>query len=98
MGDAGDAKSRTAWIGPRHLERAADVRLDEVEARLPREVLEVPPRPGDEVVDAGDAPALGEEAVDEVAADEPGSAEDDRSLFAHAGGIYFFGPRSSSVS
>jgi hypothetical protein len=53
---------------------------------LPGEVREVAPRAGDQVVHARDPPALPEGAVREVAADEPGRAEDDGSLFGHVWG------------
>ena len=53
---------------PREVERVADVRLDEVEARLPGDVREVALRAGDQVVHARDPPALAEGAVHEVAA------------------------------
>ena len=63
--------------GPGHPDEAADVVLDEREARSPEEVLDVGGRARDEVVDAHDLVAAVEQRVGEVRAEEPGTAGDD---------------------
>src|SRR5262249_26958833 len=54
-----------------------EVAVDEGEAGVPAGVVEEGLLPGGEVVVGGDVVAGGQEAVDEVAADEPGAAGDE---------------------
>jgi len=68
--------------GPRDIDGIADVGLDELEARLLAEVIEVANAPSDQIIDADNSPPSRKEMVDEVTPDEPGSTKDDRSLLS----------------
>ena len=48
--------------------------LDELEPRMARKMFDIARRAGEEIVDADDFVALGEEAIDQVRADESRSS------------------------
>ena len=63
--------------------RLADVVLDQGEALVAEQVLDVRRAAGDEVVDAVDLVTLGEQPGAEMGADESGAAGDDGERLAH---------------
>ena len=60
-------------------ERLADVVPQQLEARMVEQVLDVVPPAGEEVVQADDVVALGQQPVAEMRADEAGAAGDEDS-------------------
>ena len=66
--------------GPVEVDVLRDVVVDEAELPVAREVRDVAHVARDEVVEADDLVALGEEAVGEVAAEEAGGSRDDGAL------------------
>ena len=63
--------------GPGNPDVVADVVLDEREARVPEEMLDVVDRPGHEVVERDDFIPAREQRVREVRTEEPSTTADD---------------------
>jgi hypothetical protein len=60
------------------VERLADIVLQRLEVAVAAKVGDVAGRAGDEVIDAEDLPAVGEQPFTEVGAEEPRAPGDDR--------------------
>jgi len=94
MGGVGDGGGRGGEVidavdGAVDFDRVGDILLEEGEAGVVFEMGDVGEAAGEEVVEADDVVAVGEEEVGEVRADEAGGAGDGD---AHGG--YFSGKRS----
>src|SRR5262249_25497355 len=64
-------------------ERIGDVVVEQAEARIAAQVIDVRESPGDQVIDADDFMALGQEAIAEMGAEEAGASGNDGTHCAH---------------
>jgi hypothetical protein len=60
------------------VERLADIVLERLEVRVASKVGDIASRAGDEIVDAKDLPAVGEQPLTEVGAEKARASGDDR--------------------
>src|SRR5581483_7083389 len=67
----------------RHVHEVADVGAQQPKPRLGHQVRDVVALPGDEVVEADDVPAVAQQPLADVRAEEARSARDDRAAGGH---------------